>query len=84
MDKREIDRLHGKLDKLDDRLDSVDKTLVRNTVSLEDHIRRTELLEQALKPVQQHITMLQGALKLVILFGIVASVGASLVKIFGN
>lgn len=41
----------GKLDKLDDRLDAQNETLIRNTVSLETHIKRTDLLEKQIKPL---------------------------------
>lgn len=44
-----------KLDKLDDRLDSVDKTLVRQEAQLAEHIRRTELLEHAHARLEQEI-----------------------------
>jgi len=37
-----------KLDKLDERLDSIDITLAKQNVSLEHHIKRTEINEKAL------------------------------------
>ena len=57
-----IDRILDKLDKLDDKVNEIDKTLVRNTDSLEFHILRTNLLEEHLKrqdekikPLIQHV-----------------------------
>jgi len=40
-----LHRIEYKVDKLDTRLDSVDVTLARQEVHLEEHIRRTRLLE---------------------------------------
>lgn len=41
------DRLEQKLDRLDERMDSMSKTLVEQAGDLREHIRRTELLEAA-------------------------------------
>lgn len=40
-----LNRLDGKLDKLDDRLDKVDNTMIRQQSILDEHVRRTNLLE---------------------------------------
>jgi hypothetical protein len=70
-----------KLDKLDDRLNSVDKTLVAQHVSLNEHIRRTalleeqaELLRQELKPVQQHVHLMN----------MLAKIGVALTGVFAT
>lgn len=62
MDNREMERILVKLDKIEDRLDSIDKTLIKNTESLEYHIKRTDLLQEQvktldtnLKPVEDHV-----------------------------
>ncbi len=38
-----------KLDKMDSRIDNIDITLARQSVSLEEHIRRTEINEKAIE-----------------------------------
>lgn len=79
VDNNKIDKLESMITKLDDRLDSVDKTLVRNTVSLEQHIKRTDMLEAYVKekdvsvdrkfePIQQHVNMMTYAIKGIIFF----------------
>ncbi len=67
-----LDSIISKLDRLDERLDSVDKTLVKQESSLAEHIRRTELLEEDLKPVKRHIAHVEGAFKLVGALSLVA------------
>lgn len=42
--------LTNKLDKLDERLDSIDKTLVIQAEQLKEHMRRTEILENTVEP----------------------------------
>lgn len=48
-----------KVDKLDTRQDEMDKTLVRNTVSLEEHMRRTNILEQQIVPIKAHVDFMR-------------------------
>jgi archaellum component FlaC len=61
-----IDRILEKLDKIDDRLNDIDKTLVKNTESLEQHMMRTSLLETHVKalekevlPIAKHVTKVE-------------------------
>ena len=63
-----------KLDKIEEHLANIDKTLIRNTVTLEEHIKRTALLERDLinfhgdiRPNQKHVDRVEGAVKLFIL-----------------
>lgn len=61
-----------KLDRLYERLSSIDNTLIKQSASLEEHIRRTHLLEVDLKtlradmkPVEQHVQQVKGGVKLI-------------------
>lgn len=61
MDKQ-IERILDKLEKIDDKIADIDRTLVKNTESLQEHMRRTNLLEQhlnkqdqKLEPVFKHV-----------------------------
>lgn len=56
---------NNQLEKISNRLDSMDKTLVRQTLSLEEHMRRTEVLEDTLIPLKSFIDRCKGALTLV-------------------
>lgn len=72
----------NKLDKIIERLNSIDVTLAVNTESLKDHIKRTELIEQDLKPVKKHIAMVEGALKFIALCGILATIIETIHAVF--
>ena len=58
-------RIYKILEKMDSRLDNVDITLAKQQVSLDEHIRRTELLETKVEPIQKHVNMVDGALKFI-------------------
>ena len=85
-----VNRILDKLDKVEDRLDSIDKTLVRQEVQLSEHIRRTELLEKAhesfkeeIKPIKKAHTVVTGVLKIIGGLAILAGLIVSVMKIAG-
>jgi hypothetical protein len=59
------DRLIAVLEKIEARLDTLDVTMVKNTMSLEEHIKRTNLLEEDFKPVKKHVELVNTASKIV-------------------
>jgi uncharacterized protein YdcH (DUF465 family) len=74
-------KVDTKFDRVEERLDSLDQTMTRNTSSLQEHMRRTELLEKAqeeMKPIKTVYTVAWGLVKVVgaigVLLGLVASV----------
>jgi hypothetical protein len=80
-----LEQLFNKLDKLDERLDSVDRTLIKQEANLEEHMRRSlaneeavNLLSQQLKPLNKHVIMVESIFKFVgaisVLLGIVLGV----------
>lgn len=68
------DRIEQKIDKIAETLGNQAVTLGRLTVSVEDHVRRTNLLEDDIKPIKRHVWMIEGALKLLGIFGILAGI----------
>lgn len=78
----ENNRLEEKIDKISDKISSIDVTLAKNTVSLEEHIKRTNILEQKLGPVEKHVNMVDGALKLIAVAAMVATIAESIHLIF--
>lgn len=49
------DRLYNTLEKMDQRLDNVDITLAKQSVVLEQHVKRTNLLEDEIRPIKKHV-----------------------------
>lgn len=90
MTKEELMQIIKKLDKIDDRLGSIDKTLVKQEGNLELHMMRTtmsekrlEVMEEALKPVTKHVTQLTGVLKFVGAISLCVGTIAGIMKILG-
>jgi archaellum component FlaC len=57
-----MNRIEEKLDKIDERIDNIDKHLAVYNSELKFHIKRTDLLEQELKPIKSSLVKAQGAL----------------------
>jgi chromosome segregation ATPase len=88
-DKKLLEKLDEKLDKVEERLSAIDITLAKNTQSLDEHIRRTELAEEAiiiikdeLKPIQKHVTQVHTVLQAIGFISILVSIVVGIVKIF--
>jgi uncharacterized protein YdcH (DUF465 family) len=79
----DFDRIFDKIEKIDDRLNNIDTSLVRQTVSLEEHIRRTNLLENEIKPVKRHVIMVESVFKFIGAISVVIGTAAALYEIFG-
>jgi hypothetical protein len=74
MNEDRLMRIENKIDKVVDHIGKIDTTLAAQHESLKTHIHRTELLEEAVKPLVKHDNMLQGILKLI---GVLALIGAA-------
>lgn len=82
---KDVDKLEAKIDKLDERLDGIAVTLVKNTESLEYHIKRTDLLEKKITlldedvmPVKDHVAFMKTAFRVVSWFCMVVAGAAAL------
>lgn len=76
-----FDKMDKKLEALDSRIDSIDVTLARIDVTLEKqsdqlayHIKRTDLLEAQISPIDKHVKVVNG---------IMIAVGVMFSVIFG-
>lgn len=66
--------IEDKLDKIDSRLDKVDVHLAVYNSQLKDHIRRTELLEQEIKPIKSHVALMNSVAKILIFLSILVGI----------
>ncbi len=76
MDDKKLDRIEEKLDTTNQHLASIDTTLAVQAEQLKEHIKRTALLEQELKPIKKHVDMVSGAMKLITILGVLAGIYA--------
>ncbi len=57
--------MEHKLDKILDRISNIDVTLAKQEVSLSEHIKRTAILEAKLEPVERHVILVNGLVKVI-------------------
>lgn len=74
MDDKRLNRLEDKLDHISEKIGSIDTTLAAQHVSLKEHMRRTSLLEEDMKPIKKHVHHVHGALKLIGLIATIAGI----------
>lgn len=72
----------AKIDKILEKVHSIERILDRNTDSLELHMKRTDLLEKKLKPVEDHVFMVNTGVKLLGAAAAVMGVIATFLKIY--
>ncbi|MBV6514159.1 MAG: hypothetical protein FMNOHCHN_03749 [Ignavibacteriaceae bacterium] len=78
--KKDIAHIKRNISSLEKVLISIDKTLALQQKSLDEHIRRTELLEQQVEPIKTHVNRVEGITKFILaLAALAAGVGALLV-----
>lgn len=64
-DSSKLDRIDAKIDDVHENITQIKVTLAAQHESLKTHIRRTDLLEKKLEPLEKHVTMVQGSIKLI-------------------
>jgi len=74
-DDKRIERIELKVDGLSDKLSETNIILAKQHESLRLHMKRSDMLEESMKPLQRHVSMVDGALKLV---GLLAALTAIL------
>lgn len=74
-------KMDQKLDKIIDRMNNIDVTLGKQSVILEEHVKRTNLLESKLQPVEKHVIMVNGVMKFLGLVAIFLGIIEGFVKI---
>lgn len=81
MNDERLGRIENKLDKVVDRISSIDTTLASQHEILATHIRRTEALEAIVEPMQRVSLMQRGAFALVGIVGSLVGVAAAVFEI---
>jgi len=76
-----FDELHTRLDNLDKKQDEMNETLVRNTVSLELHIKRTDMLEAEIEPMKSFMNVVNAGLKVIGAGAVLVSLVTGIIQI---
>jgi hypothetical protein len=78
MSESKLDRIEGKVDKVYDKLSELNTITVKQQVILDEHVKRSTMLEDKMVPVEKHVARVDGALKLVGLIGVIAAIAESI------
>ena len=81
---RELEKIENKLEKIDERIDSIDKHLAVYNSQLRFHIKRTDMLEEEIKPLKSSLIKAQGAIMFIGLLATVISVGVAAWGVLGG
>ena len=81
---KEVEKINQKLDKIDQRIDNIDKHLAVYNSELKFHIKRTDMLEQELKPIKSSLVKAQGALCFIGILATVISVTVAFIGVLGG
>ena len=79
-----LEKVEDKLDKIDQRIDQIDKHLAVYNSELKFHIKRTDMLEQELKPIKSSLVKAQGALCFIGILATVVSVTVAFMGVLGG
>ena len=71
-----------KLNRIEEKLDHISTTLVKQQVILDEHVRRTNILEEKFEPVETHVKNLQGVVKFFKFIGVLAAIAEALRLVF--
>lgn len=74
--------VENKLDYIVEQIGGINKTLEFQSKQLEEHIRRTEMLERRLVPIEDHVKFIRGLVKVsTYLMGVMGAIG-TYIKLF--
>lgn len=83
-DDDKLNRIEDKIDTIVAHTASIDVTLAKQHEQLAYHIKRTNLIEEQLEPIKKHVNMVHGALKLIGVLSVLASIAEVVFKLLGN
>lgn len=78
----QYDRIHNKLDKLDEKMETIRDIMVKQQLILDEHVRRCDLLEAQMKPIQEAQIQLKGLAKLGAILATLASITAGIYELY--
>jgi len=86
------ERILNKLDAIEAHMSSIDITLAKQEVSLSEHMKRSDALEELvatvqekeIEPLKTSLNQLKGAYKFIIFISVLAGIAAAIAKVLGN
>jgi len=82
--KETLKRIENKIEAVQANLTELNITVAKQEVTLTDHVRRTEILENEIKPLKKERYRTEGAVKLIGLCALLLGVVRGVMWAFGN
>lgn len=83
MSNDKLDRIEVKVDKIEDHLGKQEVNLARLTVSVEEHVKRSNMLEDKIKPIEEHVSLVNASFKLLALLATLAAIADVALRLLG-
>lgn len=85
------DKQQRQYEDLDKRLDNIEKVMIGHDISLKEHMKRSDHLEEIveiikdteLKPLQKHVSMVEGIVKFVGILSLIVGILTGIASLFG-
>jgi hypothetical protein len=71
----------NKIDYIVENIGAINKTLEFQAKQLEEHIKRTNMLEDRLKPIEDHVKFIQGLMRLIAYCATIAGLILSFIQV---
>lgn len=84
MSDQRLSRIEDKLDKVVESISRIDVTLAAQHVSLEEHIRRTNILEDEVKPIKDHVNVMKALVKVVGILSAILGLALTVKSLMGR
>lgn len=78
----DLERIFDKIDKISEDIYEINISLAKNTISLEEHIRRTNLLEEEIKPVKAHVNLVESIFKIIGFLSIISGIVVAIYEVW--
>jgi uncharacterized coiled-coil protein SlyX len=82
MSEEKLVRIEDKIDKINDKLAETNIIMVKQQVILEEHTRRSTMLEKKIVPIEKHVSMMNGVFKFLGILGTLAAIAEFLWMIY--
>ena len=82
MDDKRLDRIENKVDSISNKLGATNEILAAQHESLKQHMRRSDLLEESIRPLQKHVSMMDAGFKLLGIAATMAAIVELILKLF--
>lgn len=78
-----LDKIEAKIDQIQNDINMIKVTLAENTYELAEHIRRTEILEAQILPIDKHVVRVEFLFKMLGGLSLLLGICTAAAKLFG-